>query len=75
MYIQNFKLLALFRECTAWFVLDLVINPNCWFSHAQAQIVHSVELNVEAGNWLGTANSTDCASMLIIGNIILIGNI
>ena len=35
-YIQSFKLLALFRNCTAWFVSDLVINANCLFSHAQA---------------------------------------
>ena len=35
-YIQSFRLLALFCNCTAWFVSDLVGNPNCWFSHAQA---------------------------------------
>ena len=34
--IQSFKLLAKFCDCTAWFVSDLVGNPNCWFSHAQA---------------------------------------
>ena len=36
--MQNFKILAFFCDCTAWFVSDLVRNPNCWFSHAQAQI-------------------------------------
>ena len=28
---QSFKLLALCCDCTAWFVSDLVGNPNCWF--------------------------------------------
>ena len=32
LHIFSFKLLAL------WFVLDLVGNANCWFSHAAAQI-------------------------------------
>ena len=36
-YIQSFKLLTLFCDCTAWFVSDLVGNPNCLSSHAQAQ--------------------------------------
>ena len=26
-------------DCTARFVSDLVRNPNCWFSHAQAQML------------------------------------
>ena len=34
-FIRNFKILAIFCDCTGWFVLDLVGNPNCWFSHAQ----------------------------------------
>ena len=38
-YIQSFKLLAIFCDCIAWFVSDLVGNPNCWFSHAQAHIL------------------------------------
>ena len=33
------KFQALFCDCTAWFVSDLVIIPNCWFSHAQALFV------------------------------------
>ena len=33
-----FKILGFFCDCTGWFVLDLVGNPNCWFCHAQAQI-------------------------------------
>ena len=36
--IQNFKPLAIFCACTARFVSDLVRNPNCWFSHAQAHL-------------------------------------
>ena len=28
--MQSFKLLALLYDCTAWFVSDLVGNPNCW---------------------------------------------
>ena len=38
---KRFKLLAFFCDCTAWFVSDLVENPNCWFSHAQAHIEFS----------------------------------
>ena len=34
--MRNFKLLALLCDCAAWFVSDLVGNPNCWFCHAQA---------------------------------------
>ena len=30
---------VLLCDCTAWFVSDLVGNPNCWFSHAQAHIL------------------------------------
>ena len=30
----------IFCDCTARFVSDLVRNPNCWFSHAQAQIIN-----------------------------------
>ena len=30
--------LARFCDCTVWFVSDLVGNPNCWFSHAKAQL-------------------------------------
>ena len=39
---------------TDWFVSDLVINPNCWFSRAQAIVVldptpmiYTVELTAE----------------------------
>ena len=35
---QNFQLLAIFCDCTAWFVSDLVGSPNCWFSHAQKHL-------------------------------------
>ena len=37
-YILSFKLVALFCDCTTCFVSDLVINPNCWFSHPQVHI-------------------------------------
>ena len=32
--------LAIFCACIARFVSDLVENPNCWFSHAKAQMVN-----------------------------------
>ena len=35
-YIQNFKVLALFCDCTDRFVLDLVGNPEDRFSHVAA---------------------------------------
>ena len=36
--IQNFKPLAIFCSCTAWFVSDLVGNPEDRFSQNQAQM-------------------------------------
>ena len=36
---RNFKPLATMRDCTAFFVLELVGNPEDWFSHDEAQIV------------------------------------
>ena len=36
--IRNFKILAIFCGCTAWFVLDLVGNPEDRFSQNEAQI-------------------------------------
>ena len=36
--IPNFKLLAIFCGRTAWFVWDLVRNPEDLFSHNEAQI-------------------------------------
>ena len=38
---KNFKLLAWFCDCTGRIVSDLVITPNCWFSHAQRLISKS----------------------------------
>ena len=35
---KNFQPLTIFCDCTALFVSDLVGNPNCWFSHAQAHL-------------------------------------
>ena len=37
-YILNFKPLAIYCDCTAPFVLDLVGNPEDRFSHNEAQI-------------------------------------
>ena len=34
----NSKLLAIFCGCIAWFVLDLVENPEGWFSHEAAHM-------------------------------------
>ena len=36
---RNFKPLAIFCNCTVWFVSDLVGNPEDWFSHNEAQII------------------------------------
>ena len=38
-FIQNFMPLDIFYRYTAWFVLDLVGNPEDRFSHNEAQIV------------------------------------
>ena len=38
----NFKLLAIFCGCTAWFVSDLVGNPEDRFSHNEAQIINKL---------------------------------
>ena len=38
-YIQNFKLLALFCDCTGRFVSDLVGNPEDRFSRVAAHII------------------------------------
>ena len=35
---EIFKLLAIFCGCTAWFVSELVENPEYWFSQNGAQI-------------------------------------
>ena len=37
LFFLNFKLLACFCDSTDWFVLDLVSNINCLFSHSAAQ--------------------------------------
>ena len=36
---RNFKPLAIFCGCTAWFVSDLVGNPEDRFSHKEAHIL------------------------------------
>ena len=37
--IQNFRLLAFFRDCTDLFVSDLVGSPKDRFSHVAAQLL------------------------------------
>ena len=37
-YVQNFKLLTFFWNCTGQFVLDLVVNPEGWFPRISAQL-------------------------------------
>ena len=37
--MQNFKPLAIFCNCTAWFVSDAFGNPKDRFSHFEAHIV------------------------------------
>ena len=37
-YIRNFKSLAILYSCTAWFVSDLVGNPEDRFSHNEAHM-------------------------------------
>ena len=34
---HNFKPLAILSGCTAWFVSDLVGNPEDWFSHNKGE--------------------------------------
>ena len=41
--IRNFKLLAIFCGCTAWFVSDLVENPEDRFSQNEAHSGCSLE--------------------------------
>ena len=39
-FLQNFKPLAILSACTAWFVSDLVGNPEDRFSHNEANCCH-----------------------------------
>ena len=41
--IRNFKPLAIFCCCTAWFVSDLVGNPEDRFSRDAAQLIKIIE--------------------------------
>ena len=43
---ENFKPLAIFCGCTAWFVSDLVGNPEDRFSHNQAHIKVGYEVGL-----------------------------
>ena len=40
--MQNVKPLACFCDCTGWFVLDPVGDPDHWFSHAKAQLSDNI---------------------------------
>ena len=35
----KFQLLTIFCGCTAWFLLDLVRNFNCWYCDAKAHFI------------------------------------
>ena len=37
--LLNFKPLAIFCSCKAWFVSDLIGNPEDRFSHNEAQLI------------------------------------
>ena len=40
LFFLNLKFQAsIFCGCTAWFVSDLVGNPDCWFCHAKAPVL------------------------------------
>ena len=59
---RSLKLLTIFCGCTGGFVSELVGNPNCWFSHAQAHlsrllvlIIFLVDLSDDqGGQWIGS---------------------
>ena len=55
--IRNFKPLAIFCGCTAWFVSDLVGNHEDRFSHNEAHI------------YLGQSNSADWIKKTISGSM------
>ena len=40
---QNFKPLAIFSSCTAWFVWDVVENPEDRFSHDEARLFAEIK--------------------------------
>ena len=44
---QNFKPLAIFCDCTAWFVSDQVRNPEDRFSHNEAHINMNIRLGYD----------------------------
>ena len=52
-YLRNSKLLAIFCGCTAWFVSDLVENPEDQFSHNEAQILmdHFLQFSINFEMW------------------------
>ena len=68
----KFKLLALFGDCTAWFV-----NPNCCFSHEQAHYYNNAECHnvlINALNLPWTQKSdiiTTSTSLKTTGSIVL----
>ena len=42
-YSQIFEILGFFCDCTGWFVLDLVGNPNCWFCHEERIFTNNLQ--------------------------------
>ena len=58
LYIRNFKPLAILCGCTAWFVSDLVGNPEDRFSHNEAHIQEDFSSSSETGNDINDANVT-----------------
>ena len=43
---ENYKLLAILCGCTAWFVWDMVGNPEVRFSHNEAHIANPCTLEL-----------------------------
>ena len=41
------KFLACFCNCTGWFVSDLVVTINCWFSHAMAKMLGNLTIFIQ----------------------------
>ena len=44
--LRNFKPLAIFCSCTAWFVSDQVANPEDRFSHNEAHTIAAISVSI-----------------------------
>ena len=64
-------LLALLCDFKAWFVSDLVINPNCWFSRAQAHLLYARQLAMFVYlQWTSqSTNKHDCVPQMQMESI------